>query len=246
MRITFEDIQRQWQKRSVQAATAAVGVAAALGATALILHQESTTSRESAPVDGSVSGPEAPSRVGKGIEDPAGPPDALPGSGSASPGGIVVSGTPGNAGAPPGLVPPGAPNAGIQGQAPQGGVTTAPGPIQQPDQGGIAAVGASPTVSTSGSIVKDRKTMRVVSAKADLTGQRELGWAADDGHEVGAAHCTQNFKIGDTEPRVRPTMVICWRTSAEKSVFTVAVDIDGKPSEKDSVATLNRVWSKMG
>src|SRR5690348_3344324 len=38
------------------------------------------------------------------------------------------------------------------------------------------------TVRISGSIAKDKRTLKIVSAAGDLSGQRELAWAADDGH----------------------------------------------------------------
>src|SRR5690348_5422495 len=45
-------------------------------------------------------------------------------------------------------------------------------------------------VTSSGSIAKDKATLKVVTAHTDLTGQRELAWAADAGHPVGDARCT--------------------------------------------------------
>jgi hypothetical protein len=117
-------------------------------------------------------------------------------------------------------------------------------PGQAPASPRAAAV---PTVTDSGSITKDRRTLRVVTAKGDLTGQRELAWAADEGRVVGNARCTQNFRLNPGDPAgVRPTMLLCWRVSETKSVFTVAVDLNGKPSEKESVATIEKAWSSLG
>ena len=106
---------------------------------------------------------------------------------------------------------------------------------------------ATPTVTESGSITKDRRTLRIVTLKGDLTGQRELAWAADEGRVVGSSRCTQNFRLNPNDPaKVRPTMLLCWRISKTKSVYTVAVDLAGKPSEKDSVATIDKAWSSLG
>jgi len=108
-------------------------------------------------------------------------------------------------------------------------------------------VAAGVTVRSSGSMPKDHHTLRVVSANSDLTGQRELAWVADKGQPVGDARCTQNFRIGPGAPaRVRPTLLICWRTSAQRSVYTVAVDVDHRPSPKASVDELDRVWNELG
>jgi hypothetical protein len=113
----------------------------------------------------------------------------------------------------------------------------------------VNEVNASPslTITNSGSLPKDHHTLRVVSAPGDLSGQHELAWAADQGHAVGNARCTQNFRIGPkATARVRPTMLLCWRTSPHRTVYTVAVDLDHLPSEQASVATINQVWSKLG
>jgi hypothetical protein len=109
-----------------------------------------------------------------------------------------------------------------------------------------AVVAAAPTVSSSGSLPKDRRTLRVVSARSDLTGQEELGWVADDGHPVGTSRCSRNLRfVPDMPSKEHPTTLICWRTSATKSVYTILVDLEKRPSERASVATIDRVWSSM-
>ena len=101
-------------------------------------------------------------------------------------------------------------------------------------------------VTNEGSL-KEGGTLRVITAQHDLTGQRELLWAADDGKPVGSAHCTQNFHFSnDGKAKVRPTMLLCWRTSAGKSVVTVAVVRTGRPSTAASVGVIDRRWAEMG
>jgi hypothetical protein len=101
-------------------------------------------------------------------------------------------------------------------------------------------------VATKGSVAKDRRTLKVVSAREDLTGQRELAWVADGGEPVGSSRCTQTFRFsGGTTAAERPTLLVCWRTSAEKSVYTVAVDLDGRPSKQASVAEIDKTWAKL-
>ena len=88
--------------------------------------------------------------------------------------------------------------------------------------------------------------VRIVSAKHDLSGQRELLWAADDGEPVGDARCTQNFRLSnEAEAEMRPTMMLCWRTSTGKSVLTVEVAHKGKPSAAAGVAILDREWARL-
>ena len=138
--------------------------------------------------------------------------------------------------------------------APGGGTAGPPRPGVRPDHRdagpstGTAVIGGTEvTVTTSGSLTADRHTLRVVSARTDLTGTRELAWAADAGHLVGDARCTQNVRLTPTAPaRVRPTLLLCWRTSAERSAYTVAVDLDHRPSERDSVASLDQAWARLG
>jgi len=114
----------------------------------------------------------------------------------------------------------------------------------------LPATGARPvkdvTVKETGSL-ETGGTLRVVSGRGDLTGQRELALAADQGKPVGAARCTQKVRFSAGAPAVeRPTLMICWRTSATRSVFTVAVAAKGRPSAEKSVAAIARQWAKLG
>ncbi|SNY65734.1 hypothetical protein [Paractinoplanes atraurantiacus] len=90
-------------------------------------------------------------------------------------------------------------------------------------------------------------TLRVITAKHDLTGTGELLWPADKGEKVGDNRCTQNFRFSNNhKPSVRPNMLVCWRTSAGKSVVTVLVDQDGKPSKEKSAEVIASEWAKLG
>ncbi len=109
----------------------------------------------------------------------------------------------------------------------------------------VPAPSLDATVTTSGTVAVDHHMLRVVAARRDLTGQGELAWVADSGYPVGDARCSQTFRIGTTPVRVRRTLLICWRTSPARSVYTVAVDIDRSPSATDSVAALNRAWTSL-
>jgi hypothetical protein len=120
--------------------------------------------------------------------------------------------------------------------------------VQRPLPATTAAAAASDlTVTDSGSLRADRGTLRVVSARGDLTGYKELAWVADDGDPVGPARCSQTFRFANNaKPARKPNLLVCWRTSAAKSVYTVMVDLDGHPSEQDSVAALAKRWAAMG
>jgi len=90
-------------------------------------------------------------------------------------------------------------------------------------------------------------TIRVVSARYDLTGQRELGLAGDDGDPVGSARCTQRVKFSaEAAAQVKPSLLLCWRTSAGRSVVTLAAVPGGHPSSARSVAAIDKEWAALG
>ncbi|UWP81903.1 hypothetical protein [Dactylosporangium fulvum] len=85
-----------------------------------------------------------------------------------------------------------------------------------------------------------------MSGRTDLTGQRELGWVAGQGEPFGSAHCTQQLRLIPGGPVVtKPELLICWRTSPVKSVYTVAVSLDGHPSREISVAAIDEAWDEL-
>jgi len=124
--------------------------------------------------------------------------------------------------------------------------TTIRNPLPPPNGGPMAAVDIV-SVTDSGNVRTDGHSLRVVSARGDLSGQRELGWVADDGETVGDARCSQNFRLSNNvRAKEHPTLLVCWRTSATRSVYTVAVDVKGRPSKQTSVAALDKAWAKLG
>jgi hypothetical protein len=117
-------------------------------------------------------------------------------------------------------------------------------PVQRPLEPAPGVVAASVNERT-----EKTKTgvLRIITARSDLTGQRELLWAADRGTEVDHAHCTQKLHFSNNaQAAIRPNVLLCWRTSATRSVATVLVDRAGKPSAAKSVAVINREWLKLG
>ncbi len=220
-----------WQRRRYQVAAAA-GVAL-LASAALMAPRIGLMGRTTALPRGaggqSAVGPLLPGAQGAGIGAASAGPSA--GSGAGSGGGPAGRHTPR--------------------RGPQGGTAGTKGKPTKPADPGITTTvdvaGVTATVTDSGSMPAEHHTMRVVSARANLAGQRELAWAADAGHRVGDAWCTQNFRFNPSEPaRVRPTLLLCWHTSPTKTVYTVAVDVDHRPSEKASVALIDQVWAALG
>jgi hypothetical protein len=120
-------------------------------------------------------------------------------------------------------------------------------PSAMPQQFGVAAVPPQIfSVIDSGSMKRDGETMRLVSALGDLTGRRELSWVADAGTPVGDALCSQNFHYSaPVEPGANPSLVVCWRVSAQKSVISVAVSKSGTPSMQAGVSAIDRQWERL-
>lgn len=123
--------------------------------------------------------------------------------------------------------------------------STSPSPTPSviPSATGLAAAG---TAVNEHNVTTAEGTVRVVSARYDLTGQRDLLMAGDEGNPVGNARCTSKLRFANsTGVRDVPSMLLCWRTSPERSVITVAVAGNGKPSRQHSVQLLDREWKKL-
>jgi hypothetical protein len=118
-------------------------------------------------------------------------------------------------------------------------------PLQRPlkPKGKMVAEGqiSSRTEQTS------EGSIRISSARADLSGQGDRLLAADDGTPVGHARCAHKVHFSaDAPAREIPTLLLCWRTSSERSVVTLAVSKQGRPSAAASAATIDREWAKLG
>jgi len=107
-----------------------------------------------------------------------------------------------------------------------------------------AIAGGATVVGRTYGTPAQRRTIRVVVGRTDLTGKLELAWVADAGHKVGDAHCTQNFRFAEGAPAgVRPTMLMCWRTSPTLSAYSLTIDFDHRPKDSDGVAALEAAWN---
>jgi hypothetical protein len=91
-------------------------------------------------------------------------------------------------------------------------------------------------------------TVQVTTARRDLTGGAALVLAADRGRSVGdGVSCTDKVRFTRDAPATeRPTVLVCWRTSAERSVVTMMATPNGRPSPAANVSIINREWAKLG
>jgi hypothetical protein len=91
-------------------------------------------------------------------------------------------------------------------------------------------------------------TVRISSARFDLTGQSDLRYAADEGDAAGyGVYCTNRVRFDADEPVVEKAgLLLCWRTSDVRSVVTMAVAVQGTPDRQDSVGIIEQEWAALG
>ncbi|AEV87585.1 Neuronal acetylcholine receptor subunit alpha-4 [Actinoplanes sp. SE50] len=91
-------------------------------------------------------------------------------------------------------------------------------------------------------------TVRISTARADLTGRGDLQLAADTGFAAGdGIRCTNRVRFSPDEPATtREYLLLCWRTSDRRSVITMAVAAHGAPTPADSAKIIIREWDSLG
>ena len=115
-----------------------------------------------------------------------------------------------------------------------------------PSGTGLTAANGPMTVTVTNRSGTDGSAIRVVSARYDLTGRWELLAAADRGELVDGARCTRNLRAGTAAPpEVRPSMLLCWRTTANKSVVAIAINKTRPPSAGVSATVVDQEWIAM-
>jgi hypothetical protein len=99
--------------------------------------------------------------------------------------------------------------------------------------------------TTQGSL-KEGGIVRVLSARGDLTGQRELAYVAGGVQKYRDVSCSQTFQFStNPKPAKKDNLLMCWRTSATKSVAAIVVDPKGHPSKDKALAALEHKWGSM-
>ncbi|WP_433295472.1 hypothetical protein ACQP2F_35910 [Actinoplanes sp. CA-030573] len=110
----------------------------------------------------------------------------------------------------------------------------------------LTAAGPEPGKVSERNQAMPNGSIRIITARFDLTGHRELLWAGDAGKSVGNARCTQKVRFSQSSaPTVQPNLLLCWRTSNHKSVATVLVNQSGHPSTAASVKVIDQEWAKL-
>jgi hypothetical protein len=121
------------------------------------------------------------------------------------------------------------------------------GPRVSAAAGGLVEQGARGGISEWTEALENG-TVRIVTARRDLAGERELRLAGDPGQLVGGGvRCTSDVRLATGVPEERrPAVLLCWRTSAARSVITMAVVSRGEPPTAASVAIVGREWARLG
>lgn len=117
--------------------------------------------------------------------------------------------------------------------------------IQHPAAPRTTANANDVNVTTQGSL-KEGGIVRMITAREDLTGQRELAWVAGGVALHRDVPCSQTFQFSTNPAAMKPNLLICWRTSTEKSVVAIVVDPKGQPSRDKAVDALEEKWRTMG
>ena len=234
--------ERSSGRRRGRAVAGVVGLAAVLGGGAFLVT-ERLTGNEPAPVGAGMPAPAPvePTAAGSAPVSPA--PSVAPSRSTVATAPAAAAPAPATA---PATARPRTTKEIIA--AVQGAAARATGNVRRPPAAaGPAVPDGDVTVTQSGSLRDPDGTMRVVSARQDLTGRRELSWVAGQkGEKVGGARCTQSIRVSPDVPlKERPTLLVCWRTSKAKSVYTIAVNLEQRPSKQASVAALTKVWNQM-
>jgi hypothetical protein len=207
--------------RRKQAIAGVVGLAA-LGAGAYLVTDQLTDAEPKAAFVAPAAVPSAPSAESS-------PPAAPPAAEAAE--------------APPAKTAPAAKTRKEQIDEVRGTAAKAAGQVERP----VTSMRVNEANVTVKKIPQSSGILQVFSAPEDLTGKRELAWVqGQKGVKVGSSNCTQSITLAEgMPPKKRDTLLICWRVSAAKSVYTIATNPKGKPSAARSVAELDKVWSAL-
>ncbi|GIE06578.1 hypothetical protein [Paractinoplanes durhamensis] len=234
------------RRRRNQIAVGIIGLGAVLGAGAYLItaqvidHQNSTVTTDAGPTQPPMG---AADSVDSPTEDPSLPVPSPSVSVSVPSGGSTKSGVKQSTSPAPSLSLP--PSMSVEEQIRQAREKAAADgyPVQK-------ALTAGPNVPTGPVDERTEKhkggILRVITARHDLTGQRELLWPANGGKRVGDAECTQTFRFSNNDKAsTKPNLLLCWKTSAKRSVITMMIDQDGKPSGAESVKVIDQEWAKL-
>ena len=231
---SYDPTAARRSRRRKQATVGAVGLAALMGGAAFLVTEHLTADSGTVATETGALAPMATPSAGR---SPSSSSPASPGTSARSAAAVSKSAT-------SGLEPA---TTAERIAAARSAAAEAGNRVHRPLPTNPVAAAVDETTVTTTTTRTDGENLRVTWSRQNLAGFRELAWVADEGRRVGDARCSQTFRFStNTQARERPTLLMCWRTSARKSVYTMAIKIDGHPSVTRSVAALDAQWAKLG
>jgi hypothetical protein len=89
-------------------------------------------------------------------------------------------------------------------------------------------------------------TLRVVTARRDLLGKREMALAGNDGESAGhGVRCTDDIQSQPETPLDRPATLLCWRTSESRSVITITSATKDESLAAECADVINEEWARL-
>ncbi|BEL12327.1 hypothetical protein Q0Z83_105180 [Actinoplanes sichuanensis] len=90
-------------------------------------------------------------------------------------------------------------------------------------------------------------TVRITTARFDLTGHPPALVAGDRGKAVGGGvRCTDTVRFAQGQPAIkRPTVLLCWRFSKTRSLVTMMATPKSEPTLSQSMEIFRREWKKL-
>jgi hypothetical protein len=102
-----------------------------------------------------------------------------------------------------------------------------------------AVDGAGISGAAYGTVAEGR--VNVTAARADLAGKLDLLLVADDGAAYGDVRCSRDLTY--VSPAKRSSVLLCWHTSAERSVL--ALSVTNPPAPEQLAGDVEALWQKL-
>ncbi|GIE33031.1 hypothetical protein Ait01nite_060760 [Actinoplanes italicus] len=89
-------------------------------------------------------------------------------------------------------------------------------------------------------------TIRVVTARRDLSGEREMQLAGDAGEPAGdGTRCTSDITSQPEVPLGGPATMLCWRMSATRSVITMTSAARDESLAAECADVISQEWARL-
>lgn len=222
-------------RRRAGIAIGAAAVAALVAGGSYVVAANLADDRDATSQVAAVASPDAPAASG-------GPATA----GSAGPASTAPQATEAPSSSPPSSAPPIAPDVQEKIEQAREKMRKDGVEVKRPVIPQVTQTADNIEVTTEGSL-KEGGIVRIMAAREDLTGQRELAYVAGGVQEFRGVPCSQTFQFStNPQPAKKDNLLMCWRTTPQKSVVAIVVDPKGRPSRDKAIDELEKKWRSMG